>query len=51
LIRRGVLFSTCLVVAARADEPATWRAAGAPLMVTALIAYAIVGRARCARSA
>jgi hypothetical protein len=38
----------CLVVAASADEPAAWLVAGVGIMAAAGVAYALVGRARCA---
>jgi hypothetical protein len=42
----------CFLVAFRtADDPAAWTGAGIALIGAAVLAYVLVGRARCARSA
>ena len=42
----------CLLVASSgADDPGAWAGAGVALVGAALLAYLLVGRARCARSA
>jgi hypothetical protein len=41
----------CFVVAAAADDPGGWFAAGVAIVGHALLAYTLVGRALCARGA
>jgi hypothetical protein len=41
----------CFVVARNADDPGGWVAAGVVIVGVASLAYALVGRALCARSA
>lgn len=41
----------CFVVAGNAEAPEQWAAVGAAFIAVALVAFAVSGRARCARQA